>query len=538
MLSIISFISFFWFIRTVKAVFFWIYLWQLKEYHVGRFLDHFRTYKGKKLIFNALLAAKLVLLGLLLLSNGLLLLVSDILLLLYGAEAFIFIAAFLRGKFKKPVATFKTIFLTIVSFLGVMGYLSLADKHRPSDAWFIFAILLFDIGAPILISLAVLLFQPLFVIGRNGILKKAKSKIAKYPNLIIIGITGSYGKTSTKEFLSTILSKKYQVLKTPAHQNSEIGIATCILKELNEKHQVFIVEMGSYKKGGISLLCDMVKPKIGLVAGVNDQHLALFGSLDNLLSAEGGRELLNHLPADGTLVVNGDNKYCVDLYKKTQIKKKIYTITNDKIDSDIWTEDITLQEDSISFIVKSREKEMVPFTVNVLGKQNVQNLLGASLVARELGMSLEEISLVCKDIVQAQASITLHKNKYGITVIDSSYSSNPNGVIADLDYLNIFSGKKVIIMPCLIELGDRSGEIHRQIGKKIAQVCDTAIITTKDQFDQIKAGAMENGMPSANIMFSENPESIFNTITTLCKSGDAVFLEGRVPEALIRALMQ
>ena len=305
-----------------------------------------------------------------------------------------------------------------------------------------------------------------------------------------------------------------------------MGIAQTILEDLKPEHQIFVAEMGAYKKGGIKLLCDIVKPKIGIVAGVNEQHLALFGSLENLLSAEGGEELAQSLPEEGLLVLNGDNKYCLDLYKKTDFKnKKIYTEKKGVLNADIWTEDIEAKTDSISFVAVNKSREMAHFKVSVLGRQNAQNLLAAILVAKELGMSFEEISFACKKIKQWQGGMVLKQGKMGIHIIDSSYSANPDGVFADLEYLKIFPQKKAIIMPCLIELGPNSGEIHKKIGAKIAEICDLAIITSKDKFKEIKG---EN----KKIIFCQNPEEIFSAITSFCKAGDAVLLEGRVPKKL------
>ena len=225
----------------------------------------------------------------------------------------------------------------------------------------------------------------------------------------------------------------------------------------------------------------------------------------------------------------------------------VYTVKKDTVDSDIWTEDVEARKDSLHFIAICQDKEIAHFDVSVLGKQNVQNLLGAILIAKELGMNLEEISIACKNIRQEQAGMTLKKGLYGLNIIDSSYSSNPDGVMADLNYLNIFGqnllsldnftqAKKVVVMPCLIELGSKSKEIHRQIGKKIAEVCDLAIITTKDRFDDIKSGAIEYSMPADKILLCDKPADIVNIITTFCKEGDAVLLEGRVPGELIRLL--
>ena len=284
-----------------------------------------------------------------------------------------------------------------------------------------------------------------------------------------------------------------------------------------------------------------------MVTGVNEQHLATFGSLDNLLSAEGGIELLHYLPHDGTLVVNGENRYCMNLYKSADINKKLYTVSGTKMASDIFAEDLMITKDDVSFVAMLKEvvsaqdsgepkREAMHFLVNVLGKQNVQNLLGAILVAKELGMSLEEIAKASQNITKGQAGITQKIGIHGIAVIDSSYSSNPDGVMADLDYLNVFNGKKIIVMPCLIELGVESDCIHEEIGKKLAQICDVAIITTRDKFREISNGFMSQGIGSHKILFCDNPREISTMITVMCKEGDAVLLEGRVPSEVIKLL--
>lgn len=531
-----SILSIFWFFREAKHILFWIFLWQLKEYHVGRLLDHLQTHKGRSLILNPLLFAKIILLILFLQNNALSSFVFAFLFLIYFFESAVFLKSLLSKQAKMPVGTFKARFLLVISFAIAVSFIPL------QFAW----LLAFDILTPLFISAVVLFFQPFSVYARNKVLKNAAAKRNSLKNLTVIGITGSYGKTSTKEFLATILSKKFNVAATKEHQNSEIGIAKYILNDLNSKHQIFIVEMGAYKKGGIRLLCSIVKPKIGIVTGVNEQHLALFGSLENLLSAEGGGELADALPrrlpdgSQGILAVNGDNKYCLDLLRKSSNlpanQEKKYTLGNKSIDADIWTEDILVEKDSVSFLAVNKLREMAHFKVGVLGRQNIQNLLAAVLIARELGMSIEEISDACKNIKQEQAGMVLKKGKLGVDIIDSSYSANPSGVFADLEYLNIFTNKKAIIMPCLIELGPKSAEIHKKIGQKIGEVCSLAIITSKDKFEYLKKGAVESGMRPGNILLCDKPEEISTIISLFCKSGDAVLLEGRIPPKVIELL--
>ena len=148
-----------------------------------------------------------------------------------------------------------------------------------------------------------------------------------------------------------------------------------------------------------------------------------------------------------------------------------------------------------------------------------------------------------RSIKQEQAGMVLRQGKHGLNIIDSSYSANPTGVMADLDYLSIFAGKRVVVMPSLIELGKKSSEIHEKIGQKIAEVCDLAIITSKDKFKEIEKGFNQDILRrsqanAAKCLLCDNPRDIFSAITAFCKSGDAVLLEGRVPKELLNLLIE
>ena len=252
--------------------------------------------------------------------------------------------------------------------------------------------------------------------------------------------------------------------------------------------------MGAYNKGGIKLLCNIAQPKIGIITGVNEQHLATFGNMENLLSAEGGEELIESLPQDGLAFFNAKNEYCLNLYHRAKIKKILYGEN-----------------------------------VKLAGLENIE---GAKAVARQLGMAEEEIEKACGKIGNKFPGIEIKKGVNGLNIIDATYSANPTGVIAHLEYLKVWPGKKVIIMPCLIELAGASAEIHRKIGKKINEVCDLAIITTKDRFKEIKEEAGEKAL------FLEGAKEIFGKIRDFCQAGDVVLLESRIAEELTKLLIK
>ena len=535
-----SLLSFLWFIGRTKAILFWIYLWQLKEYHIGRFIDHFRTEKGKRLIFNKLNFLKLVFFFSFFIYPFSL---PFLLFILYGGESLKALKDFFTRRLKKPILTKKTAVLILVALILEALFLVFFLSKFNEINQFSLGILIFDILTPIIASVLVLVFQPVVALVRWQIIQKAKKKRAEFKDLLVIGITGSYGKTSTKEFLAEILSQKYRVLKTKEHQNSEVGISQCILNDLNEEHEIFIVEMGAYNRGGIKLLCDIAKPKIGILTGINEQHMATFGSQENIIKTK--YELIEALSEDGLAIFNGSNPHAFRLYLKTKKPKRIYRFraTTNHIQPDIFATNIKVEKDFIKFRVFTKKGEVEDFKLNLSGAQNVPNLLASILVAGELGMSFEEIKKACQKIKPWQGAMELLKarpparrGKSGLNTIDSTYSANPDGVIAHLDYLKIWLGKKIIVMPCLIELGKSSKEVHKRIGQKIGKVCDLAIITTKERFKEIKGGAMKSGMPEENILFLENPKEIFKRIKTFCEPGDVILLESRVPKEVIELL--
>lgn len=536
---ILYLLSIIWIFRQIKYTLFWIYLWQLKEYHIGRFLSHFATSQGRNLFLNKLLLLKLILLIIPFFLEGenYYYVLSLCLLFLYALEFLKLLKDFIFSQLKAPVWTVKTIFLFLTTLAAEVFYLWVIVNEKD---FFYSGLILFDIFTPLLISLAVLLFQPLSFLWRVFIIRRAIQKRDKFKNLKVVGITGSYGKTSTKEFLAAILEQKFNVLKTKKHQNSEVGVSSAILKELKPSHEVFVVEMGAYNKGGIKLLCDIAKPKIGILTGINAQHLATFGSPENIINTK--YELIESLPEDGTAIFNGNNQYCQNLYQKTRIPKKISfspfsTRSGRNIWEDFWAEDIKVEKEKITFNVFSRDGESAFFELKELGAHNIENILLAVCCAKELGMSLDEISKACLKIERQQGSMILFEGVNGSKVIDSTYSANSTGVFAHLDYLDIWESKKVIVMPCLIELGLASRAVHKKIGERIGRTCNLAIITTEECFDFIKRGAIEQGMKKDNILLIKDPQRVIEKVESFVQAGDVVLLESRIPKQIIDSLV-
>ena len=428
-----------WLLIFTKLFVFWVWLWQLKEYHWGRFKAHFETQLLRKLFFS-----------------------------LHGARC--------------PKITKK---ILVILFSGIVFEIAFLFLIFGSCYYLLYLLLSLLIVMDIA-SVIVLLFQIPAGMYIKLILKKAKKKRKEFENLTVVGIAGSYGKTAVKEFLYEILSAKFNVLKTKKHINAEIGIAQTILKELNSSHNILIVEIGAYEKGKIKQVCDVVKPKIGILTGINEQHLSTFGSQENINKAK------NEILECSEIKINYNNL-------------------------DLVATDIVTEKEFIFFKINGTN-----FKVNLLGRHNINNILLAVSCALKLGMTLEEIATACLRIKPEQGAMKLIR-KNNLTILDASYSANSNGVIADLDYLNIYQGRKIIVMPCLIELGSASKEVHKKIGDKIDQVCDFAIITTKDYFKEIK-------QERKNIVLIEDPAKIVSFLKSVDQG--TVLLEGRVPNKL------
>ncbi|MFA5432006.1 MAG: UDP-N-acetylmuramoyl-tripeptide--D-alanyl-D-alanine ligase [Candidatus Paceibacterota bacterium] len=552
-------ILFFWFFKEVKSFLFWSYLWQLKNYHIGRFLAHFDTYNGKKIIRNWALVFKLIVfLGILLIMGTATYLYPDFIVtalsrsslyiiaciplvfLFYIIEGLVSIVGLIRRRIKGPQMTSKMSLLlpiifiplgVIVAVLGIGFYQSYLHPTRLvvyDLAPFAAAILAFDILTPLIVSFIILLFQPITVFVRNRIIKKAIKKRKALDNLLVVGVTGSYGKTSTKEFLKEILSSEFKVVSTERNENSEIGIAQCILNQVNDEHEIFICEMGAYNRGGIKLLCDIAQPKIGILTGVNNQHLATFGSEKNIV--KGKFELINALPSEGLAVLNWDSELIKDNFNSTVNSIK-YSISEKQ---DIWAEEIKENKEGISFKAVLKTGESQVFETSIHGVHNVSNLLSAIVVAKKLGMELEVIAEKVKEI-KGGMEIKRFNN---FDLINATYSSNYNGVMSHLEYLKNWEGRKILIMPCLIELGSEGKETHRKIGRKIGEVCDLAIITSKDYFKDLKRGAIESGMKPEEVVFIQNGSKILKKLFNIANENSVVLLESRVPQVLIDKLIK
>jgi len=318
---------------------------------------------------------------------------------------------------------------------------------------------------------------------------QAQRKLKAMNNLNVVGITGSYGKTSSKNILSDILSVKYTTLPTPKNLNTEYGLMITINNHLDKYDQVFIAEMGAYVPGEIKKLCDMVHPKYGILTKIGTAHLESFKSRENIQKTK--FELIESLPSDGCAILNKDDEWQVSYELKNTVD--VIWIGIDSEDCDVRALNIECSNTGSKFDVKFKEDEtLYPFETKLLGKNNVYNILASIALGRRLGISIKELETGVRKVRSVEHRLEL-KSLGNIYMIDDAYNSNPDGAKMAVDVLKMMPGTKVVVTPGMIELGAKQDEYNFTFGRQIAEVADYVILVGEKQTLPIY-----NGLLSAN----------------------------------------
>lgn len=382
-----------------------------------------------------------------------------------------------------------------------------------------------------MITGCVLLLAPISKFFKKLIIAAAAEKLRRMPQPpIIIGITGSYGKSTTKEYLRVLLSQKYRVLATPAHVNVDIGVARALLNNLKNDTEVCVVEMGAYKKGEIKNICDLVRPSIAVLTAVADQHLSLFGSVEAIQEAKG--ELIQAIPHAGLCVVNADSPAAIETVKRFSAAPA-YTYSTTQ-EANMTMSGIDVSPDRVRARYHGKYINM-DINAPMHGKHLLSNLLAAIIVAEHLGLSIEEINAGIREISTLSGTMRVFINSSGSVIIDDHYNSNPDGFVAAIDYMTCYEGmRKVVITPGMLELGAHSTEQHQRIGAHIAAHADLCIITKNDFAQDIIEGLHRNGKPIEYIVCT-TPEQAIDALQR-CAEKDCILLEGRSHSRIIEAL--
>ena len=369
--------------------------------------------------------------------------------------------------------------------------------------------------------------RPIEKMVGNHFRNQAINKLNSMNNMEVIGITGSYGKTSSKNILNDILNIKYNSFKTPANYNTPFGLMITINEHLDKYNDFFIAEMGACKKGEIKELCDLVHPKYGIITSIGLAHLETFGSEETIQKTK--FELIESLPSDGIGILNADDP-----------KQKSYHINNDckilwvGIDdkkSDAYAKDIELTYKGTKFkvVFKGNDKEY-DFQTKLLGKNNIYNLLAGILLGHELGISIADLQKAVKGVEPVEHRLQM-KKYFNINLIDDAYNANPKGCAMAVDVLSKMPGKKVIITSGMIELGEKEYIENKKLGEIIAEnKIDEVILVGEKQTKPIQDGLKEHKYNDKKIHITNDIMEAFEILKEIDEGTTYCLLQSDLPD--------
>lgn len=378
---------------------------------------------------------------------------------------------------------------------------------------------------PLWVALGGLLAWPIEKLVSEMYFRDAQKKLAARPDIIKIGITGSYGKTSVKFILGTILQEKYQTLITPSSFNTPMGVTKIIRERLTPATQVFVAEMGARHVGDIKELCRLVHPRYGVLTSVGPQHLDTFHTLERIKNTK--YELMDAVPADGCCFFPDDGAICRELYDRTEKEKRLCCLHYSP-DADVWATDVTVSPMGSRFVLHTSAEEIACET-RLLGEHNIQNILLAATVALHLGLTMRQVARGISKLQPVEHRLQLIPSP-GITIIDDAFNSNPKGAEAAVKVLGAFQARRIIITPGMVELGGQEAAFNREFGRKICGNADIAILVGKKHTQPIGRRAARSGLPAGKSARRRQPRRSDGAPRQIGRPGDIAMFENDLPD--------
>ena len=448
------------------------------------------------------------------------------------AAAVVYLNIIAQKKAIKPLVFTKRIirtFIVCAALLFVGAVLCLVLKGTLAAKIILPIVLILGIFPEFTALIASLIMKPVEKQITEGFIKDAKRILAQHKNLIVVGITGSYGKTSLKFMLARLLSEKFNVVATPQSFNTPMGVVRTVREKLRPQTQIFVCEMGAKNVGDIKEICDIVSPDIGVITSVGEQHLETFKTLNNVCSTKfelydavinkGGKVFANissapireRLEAGAIL-----ESYSAE--KSAQVKA-----ANIKYGASGSTFDIVFPDGKI------------PVTTKLLGAHNVINITGAAAVARHLGVECADIAFAISRLEPTEHRLQLKPFKNGSTLIDDAYNANPEGCLEAVNVLSRFEGmKKVIITPGLVELGDKEYDSNYALGAAAAKHCDIIILVGKKRSEPMAAAARDAGFDQSRLFIAESFNQALEIFTPFADENTVVLFENDLPDNYLK----
>ncbi len=411
----------------------------------------------------------------------------------------------ITARVKRLVTTIGILYL-----IPLLLFLYVNDAFHPMSIFVVLIVTIFTSINFYIVYIANLINKPIEKMVFKYYENKAKSKLKSMSNLKVIGITGSYGKTSSKNILNEILNIKFNSITTPKSLNTFYGLMITINNTLTKFDEVFVAEMGAYVKGEIKGLCKLVNPKYGIITTIGTAHLQTFGSEENII--EGKMELIEYLPDDGVGVLNADDSKQVAYKRKTKCKIIWIGIDND---ADVKASNIKCDFNGTNFDVTFKgDKKTYKFETKLLGKHNVYNILDGLALGYEFGIEPKDLIQAVRRIHPVEHRLEL-KRVGSITMIDDAYNSNPVGAKSALDVLSMMKGKKVVVTPGMVELGEKEEEYNTTFGEQISTVADAVILVGEKKTRPILNGLKNKKYKEKDIYIINDVKESFKLLEKL-----------------------
>lgn len=359
-----------------------------------------------------------------------------------------------------------------------------------------------------------------------------KDAVRKYKSLkpLTISVTGSYGKTSTKYYIYHLISEHFNTLMTPESYNTTMGITRSIREKLDKSHDVFVVELAENDSYGFDKLLNLVQPEVSVLTSIGIQHFEEFNEMDKII--ENFKNYLEDERSGKLLIVNFDDENIKNAIKEIK-NKEVVTCGIENEEADYIAKNINMNLEGTKFTLFTPNKISFEIETNVFGIENIRNLLIAIVTAFEIKVPVEEVLERVKNIQKPKHRLEIIRND-SITVIDDTFNSNPKGFKMALEYLDLFNGRrKIVVTPGFVELGEKEEEEHYKIGKLLSKHVDFIFLVGKDRTKAIKKGLLDGGFPKEKIFVVESLDVVSEIFKKFLKPGDVVLFENDLPDIYI-----
>lgn len=345
---------------------------------------------------------------------------------------------------------------------------------------------------------------------------------------LVVGITGSYGKTSTKFCVGAVLEADRPTLVTPASFNSFLGVVRTVNERLRPEHEAFVVEMGMFRRGDIAELCELVRPKVGVITAIGPMHLERLGSIEAVQAAKA--ELMEALPPDGRLITNADDPRCLEIAKQAHVPVTLFGIEHE--DASVKASNIAPAAGRTELDIALRDGQSIHVSAQLLGRHNVYNMLAAAAVGQELGVQPQRIAGALEAVSAPEHRLApIHNAAAGILVIDDAYNSNPDGAAAALQVLREHeAGRRLLVTPGMVELGELEEQLNRRFGEQAAAVCDLVVLVGVKRTKPIYEGLLSAGMAREQVHVVADLGEATGLLGRIRRSGDVILFENDLPD--------